>query len=494
MEHRPRSPTFDAPEVVPDELRSTHGFVSTNGFQYYDPPSSAYDRRASPAPQYRQDDTSPRISAQSPPPVSEFGQSPHRSDSRFSHTRTVSPLITYTEDHASAPEVIYEDGEKEVVYNEQRRSKVPSYHTYPTPGIRHQNSGDRPQVWTPVKQEEYEDDEADEKSQQQKRPFYKRWPFVLIAVILVLFVAVGIALGVFFARRHSGSGPSTSIGPNKLGVDLNTAVGGDVNNAYYSKSGAFNGSGIAIAAANTEYDQSIYAYYQDYQGTIQYALMDPQAKWSLVGPVNSGSYQALNGTPLSAVQHQLGNKLVWHLFYIDVNLIIRERIITNITTNGPSPIWTDGPLNALNLKAWNSTSIGMQACYWGNYYGAWSYDTNSASAGIHLWYASDATTFQQYSWTNGTDSWSRDRQWTGLSGNAGVGCQTWDTGTSECSFGYRSTLANMRQLNMCGSSTTVIALRCIGKTTTRLPRPQQRILSVNGLKVINLSESCRKQC
>ena len=61
----------------------------------------------------------------------------------------------------------------------------------------------------------------------------------------------------------------------------------------------------------------------------------------------------------------------------------------------------------------------------GNYYGEWSYDVNVASAGIHMWFASDATTFQQYSWTNGTDSWAFDRQFTGLSGNGGVGCQTW---------------------------------------------------------------------
>lgn len=47
------------------------------------------------------------------------------------------------------------------------------------------------------------------------------------------------------------------------------------------------------------------------------------------------------------------------------------------------------------------------------------------------WYASDATTFQQYSWTNGTDSWTHDREWTDLSGNGGVGCQTWDSGMTE---------------------------------------------------------------
>ena len=61
----------------------------------------------------------------------------------------------------------------------------------------------------------------------------------------------------------------------------------------------------------------------------------------------------------------------------------------------------------------------------GNYYGQWSYNATQASAGVHLWYASDATTFQQYDWTNGTATWKYNRQFNDLSGNAGVGCQTW---------------------------------------------------------------------
>jgi hypothetical protein len=93
-------------------------------------------------------------------------------------------------------------------------------------------------------------------------------------------------------------------------------------------------------------------------------LMDAQRKWNLVGPVNAGSYPALNATPLSTVQHQLGSQLVWHLFYIDENYYVRERIITNSSTTSPTPIWQDGPLNALNLKAWQSNTIGLQGCYW----------------------------------------------------------------------------------------------------------------------------------
>lgn len=42
-----------------------------------------------------------------------------------------------------------------------------------------------------------------------------------------------------------------------------------------------------------------------------------------------------------------------------------------------------------------------------------------------MWFASGPTTFQQYDWTNGSAKWNFNRQFTDVSGNGGVGCQTW---------------------------------------------------------------------
>lgn len=376
MEQRRSSPTTDAPEAVPVHSQATFGFVGSDDYEYYEPPPQAqqFEGQRSPVPEYQQYDTyqSSRISAQSPHlPSSEIGRSPQLSgrspqlsDSGFSKSRPLSPSVQYSEVHSPDPERVYHDqADKEAVYHEPPRSKVPSYYATPVPGvIRHQNSGDRPQVWT-------EQQHFSEKP--QKKPVYKRWLFILLIVGLIIIAAIAIALGVVLGTKKNNSsnnsspGSSTGSGSNgnNPNVDINISVGGQINNAYYSKSGAWNGSGIAIASANTNEDQSIYAFYQDYRGDLQYTLMSPQGQWSIVGPVNAGSYKALNGTPLSTVYHQLGNKLVWHLFYIDENYIIRERIITN-QTNGPTATWSDGPLSSLNLKTWQSNSIGMQACYW----------------------------------------------------------------------------------------------------------------------------------
>lgn len=441
MAQRQSSPTSEAPEAVPNQNRSAFGYVGSDDYEYFEPPPAAFERQRSPVPEYQRYEngtstTSPRISAASPPPPSsDIGRSPAMSDSGFSTAkRPLSPSVQYSEVHSPDPQMAYDQADKEAVYNsEPPRSKVPSYYAAPVMGeIQHHNSNDNPQVWN------NQPEQFHEKHQQEKKtPFYKRWWFWLILFLVVVAIVVGVACGVVLGtKKHKDSSNNsatdgTSGTGDNTNVDINAAVGGYINPAYYSKSGAWNGSGIAIAGANTATDQSIYAFYQDYTGAIQYTLMTPQYEWQLVGPVNADSPPAMNGTPLSAVQHQLGAELVWHVFYIDENYYIRERIITNSSTNGPAPVWTDGPLSSQNLKTWEADTIGMQACYWGNYYGQWSYNTTEVSAGIHLWFASDATVFEQYSWTNGTDKWTRDQQWPDLSGNAGVGCQTWDTGMTE---------------------------------------------------------------
>lgn len=381
MDHRLNSPTSNAPEAIVDQPRATHNFTTSNGYEYYDPPPSTCEQRRSPAPRYSQyehDDTSPGISALSnPPPSSVLGRSPQLSEGGFTKSSIFSPVIKYTELHSTDPEVVYDDQEKEVVYTEQPYSKAFAQQQDPVPGIRYQNSGDRPQVWSAL-----DHDDLEEEEKPRKRPLYKRWKFILGVVTIIVLVAIGTALAaVLVNMRKNRSGSSNRIGKNKSNVDVNKSVGGYINDAYYSKSGAWNGSGIAIAAANTDLNQAIYAFYQDHTGTIQYTLMNAQARWSLVGPVNADSPKALNGTPLSAVQHQIGNERIWHLFYIDEDYIVRERIITNTSTTGPSPIWTDGPLNDLNLKVWNSSSIGMESCYCGNYYGL---SGDQVNAGIHL--------------------------------------------------------------------------------------------------------------
>ena len=40
-----------------------------------------------------------------------------------------------------------------------------------------------------------------------------------------------------------------------------------------------------------------------------------------------------------------------------------------MTTTNITNIWESGPLSDLNLKVWDSPTVGLQACWKGNFYG-----------------------------------------------------------------------------------------------------------------------------
>lgn len=48
---------------------------------------------------------------------------------------------------------------------------------------------------------------------------------------------------------------------------------------------------------------------------------------------------------------------------------------------------------------------------------------------MHLWYASDSTTFEQYGWRDGEADWTHQNTWNNKNGHAGVGCYSWGPGT-----------------------------------------------------------------
>lgn len=125
---------------------------------------------------------------------------------------------------------------------------------------------------------------------------------------------------------------------------------------------------------------------------------------------------------------------------LDIN---KENILKQRTNSNMTGIWEDGPINDLKLHPYHAEQVGMQACWYGNDYGDSDYKhsplpgqnaTNgnakfSNQVGMHMWYASDRTTFQQYGWRDGDDSWSHENSFKNMNGHAGVGCYSWGPGT-----------------------------------------------------------------
>jgi hypothetical protein len=236
---------------------------------------------------------------------------------------------------------------------------------------------------------------------------------------------------------------STSSSAPTPTADPDITIGGAIDPKYYSDTGAWNGSGIAIASVNFGVDASIWVYFQHYTGEIRAFIQEAAGEWTdsnIVVP--SG---ARNGTPISAVAYIVEEVATWNIFYIDQESYVRQRVSSN-GSQFQTNVWQDGPLNDLNLKANDADMIGLQACYWGNFYGDSDYTyadgfnaTNPnitvAPTGMHLWYADSDTTFQQYSWYTGESQWSSDNiTWHNMNGHAGVGCQTWETDTGEPLF------------------------------------------------------------
>ena len=102
--------------------------------------------------------------------------------------------------------------------------------------------------------------------------------------------------------------------------DTDLLIGGAINPAYYSTTGAFNGSGIAVASQSFSIDAddssegTIFLYFQHHTGEIRYMQMTAAGEW--VGGTSSEvvAVDAKNSTPISAVPYNNEGESIWHIF------------------------------------------------------------------------------------------------------------------------------------------------------------------------------------
>lgn len=86
--------------------------------------------------------------------------------------------------------------------------------------------------------------------------------------------------------------------------------GNEVNPAYLSKTGAFNGTGIAIASYS--FDQGGYGvinvYFQHWEGQIRKMQLMTDGSWQGGDASNIVATDARNATPISAVAYAMDSK------------------------------------------------------------------------------------------------------------------------------------------------------------------------------------------
>jgi hypothetical protein len=194
-----------------------------------------------------------------------------------------------------------------------------------------------------------------------------------------------------------------------------------VDRTPMSATGALHGSGFATAQTEGSSGNKL-LYFQHATGEIRRMERGTDGTWSggdssTAVPTATGT-NPKNGTPIAIVNY-VGESQTWHLFYIDVNNILREKITVNETT-----AWHDGPLSELNLYAVNDPNAALQACYGGFYSDAAQL---IPTQGIHLFWGSHATTVSLYNWNTNDTQWSPDvpMDYT-ANGLAGIGCYSWN--------------------------------------------------------------------
>ncbi|KAK4946672.1 hypothetical protein LTR66_014256, partial [Elasticomyces elasticus] len=381
----------------------------------------------------------------------EFGHDPPKE-------RPLSPAISHASElHSPGLEAIDWRGEDKEAYvsaplplhNAPQFSNGPRYNN----GPQHNNASQYNQS-PPFNNAPYQPHEQQQQQQQQQQPQKHKsrvcglrpalfWSLLVLAILAI--VALGVGLGVGLGMKHSSSSSAsstasaTAAAPTSVPTgDPDYYVGGALNPAYYSKKGAFNGSGIALASQSfdtTGYG-SIVMYFQHHSGHIRWQRLINQG-WVGGGETEVVATDARNATPISAVAYALNGTSMWHIFYIDQNNIVRQKSNSNVTN-----IWVNGTVDKLGLKAFDANTVGMQACWYGSDYGDSDYlhtplsgqtsnstahSSSSAGAdfGMHLWVATNATAIQQYGWREGNKTWEPQYNWTGKNGHAGIGCFSW---------------------------------------------------------------------
>ena len=104
-------------------------------------------------------------------------------------------------------------------------------------------------------------------------------------------------------------------------MDTQYSIGGAIDSSYFSDSGAFNGSGIALASQSFSSDledgtQGISViYFQHHTGEIRWTRLDPDGQWVGGSVSEVVATDAKNSTPLSAVAYSINDTNSWHIFY-----------------------------------------------------------------------------------------------------------------------------------------------------------------------------------
>jgi hypothetical protein len=156
--------------------------------------------------------------------------------------------------------------------------------------------------------------------------------FVALLVSVVAVCALAVGVGVGLVKRHDDSTSnsptsSASEGTSSTSTGLSTSptsaeyrIGGSINASYYSREGAWNGTGIALTSqsfASNLQDAplgSLVMYFQHHTGDIRFMRLTSEGEWVGGSPSEVVATNAKNSTPIGAVAYVKDGASLWHIF------------------------------------------------------------------------------------------------------------------------------------------------------------------------------------
>lgn len=158
-----------------------------------------------------------------------------------------------------------------------------------------------------------------------------------------------------------------------------------------SASGALNGSAISTIDAGT-LDGSYHVFYQHFDGQVKH-LTSPNPEEGNWGSHNIIS-NAQSRTPLANAVTSDGSVSTIHLFYLDKNMILQEKLYSNTSQK-----WQDGSLGGYKIPISNSSMFALDA-------NSFSFAQHGHVSNIEVFYTSNDSSMHQLQWTFGNGLWN----------------------------------------------------------------------------------------
>jgi hypothetical protein len=221
-----------------------------------------------------------------------------------------------------------------------------------------------------------------------------------------------------------------------------------------SQAGAFNGTKLALVTQSFTTDvqggseENLVMYFQHLSGQIRWMRQGDDGVWTGGDPSTVVATNAKNNTPITAVSYVWDGASFWRVFCmfyrgeprlrilgltfspdIDDTNIIREVWAGNYTEG-----WALGPLSDMSISPMDDDQVGMVACWYGptsskEYAEGFATTTDASQLAIRLVYATNATTFQQLSYSGSTQLWTPEQTLPNLNGHASPACCNRGEGT-----------------------------------------------------------------